>query len=126
MAVPHNRTRQPPPKKQPKPTIVTNGARPRPPVHKIRLPHLPESTQLMGMMALLISNGILLILSGMTVTTTVISLILFVPVIIITSPIWVPIAIFLFFMVAGVLSICGVGLAVAVVQVLIKDFILFK
>ncbi|KAI3521890.1 hypothetical protein L1887_11365 [Cichorium endivia] len=75
--------------------------------------HLSESTHFRGIMALLISSGILLFLSGITVTTTIIGLICFAPIIIITSPIWLPISILLFFVVAGVLSLCGLGLAAA-------------
>ncbi|KAK9054410.1 hypothetical protein SSX86_025488 [Deinandra increscens subsp. villosa] len=95
--------------KQPKPTTITHGSGP---------------TRLMGLMALLVSTAILLVLTATTVTTAVIGFILFAPVIIITSPIWVPAGVFLLFSVAAVLSVCGLGLAAAavlVVQVFIKE-----
>ncbi|KAK9080361.1 hypothetical protein SSX86_000119 [Deinandra increscens subsp. villosa] len=73
--------------------------------------HSPNSTQLMGLMTLLISGAILLLLTGVTITVAVIGLIFFAPIIIFTSPIWVPIGTLLFVVVAGFVSVCGSGLA---------------
>ncbi|XP_058009920.1 oleosin-like [Hevea brasiliensis] len=76
------------------------------------LAHAPKSTQLVGFLTLLISGSILLILSGITITVAVLSLIFFAPLIIISSPIWLPVGIFLFLSIAGFLSICEVAVAV--------------
>ncbi|KDP20078.1 hypothetical protein JCGZ_05847 [Jatropha curcas] len=74
--------------------------------------HAPNSTQLVGLLTLLITGSILLLLAGLTVTATVLALIFFAPLIVISSPIWIPVAIFLFISVAGFLSICGFAAAV--------------
>ncbi|OAY59298.1 hypothetical protein MANES_01G021400v8 [Manihot esculenta] len=47
-----------------------------------------------------------------TVTVAVLGLIFLTPLIIVSSPIWLPVGIVLFLTVAGFLSICGVGVAV--------------
>ncbi|KAJ6672579.1 OLEOSIN [Salix viminalis] len=70
-------------------------------------------SQLVGLSTLLISGAILLLLTGIAVTGSTLGLILFTPLIIISSPIWAPISVFLFFVVAGFLTFCGLGLAVA-------------
>lgn len=100
--------------KQPKPTTIINHHARR---KQQQLPPSPESIQLQGLMALLISTGILFILTGATFTTLVTSLVLFLPVVIVTSPLWVPTSVFMLFVVAMVLLVCGVGLAAAVVLV---------
>ncbi|OAY50224.1 oleosin [Manihot esculenta] len=74
--------------------------------------HAPNSTQLVGFLTFLISASILLLLTGITVTVSVLGLIFFAPLIILSSPIWFPVGIILFLSVAGFLSICGVGVAV--------------
>ncbi|XP_010461720.1 PREDICTED: oleosin 16 kDa-like [Camelina sativa] len=61
------------------------------------------SGQLFGLLAFFISGGILLLLTGITVTASVLGIIAFLPVIIITSPIWIP----LFLLVTGFLSLAG-------------------
>ncbi|KAI3686607.1 hypothetical protein L1987_80287 [Smallanthus sonchifolius] len=73
--------------------------------------HSLNSTQLMGLMTLLISSAILLLLTGVTITVAVVGLIFFAPIIILTSPIWVPIGTLLFVVVFGFVSVCGSGLA---------------
>ncbi|KAJ9187317.1 hypothetical protein P3X46_002786 [Hevea brasiliensis] len=73
--------------------------------------HAPNSTQLFSFLTLLISGSILLLLTGITVTVTVLVLIFFAPLIIVSSPIWVPVGILLFLSVAGFLSVCGVVVA---------------
>uniref|UniRef100_A0A2N9HIR2 Oleosin n=1 Tax=Fagus sylvatica TaxID=28930 RepID=A0A2N9HIR2_FAGSY len=69
--------------------------------------HAPNSTQLVGLLTLLISASILLLLTGLTVTATVLGLIFFTPLILLTSPFWVPIGTILFVLTAAFLSICG-------------------
>ncbi|XP_074315789.1 oleosin G-like [Silene latifolia] len=71
----------------------------------------PNSTQLIGILTLLISGGILLVLTGITLTAFVLGLIFFAPVIILTTPFWLPVATVLFFTVFGFLSLCGFGIA---------------
>ncbi|XP_010500440.1 PREDICTED: oleosin 16 kDa-like [Camelina sativa] len=69
------------------------------------------SGQLFGLLAFFISGGILLLLTGITVTASVLGIIAFLPVIIITSPIWIP----LFLLVTGFLSLAGFLFATGVV-----------
>ncbi|TMW88395.1 hypothetical protein EJD97_018610 [Solanum chilense] len=71
-------------------------------------PHVPNSTQLMGFLTLVISGGILLLLTGVTITTIILGLIFLTPLILITSPIWIPIFVAAF----GFLSLCGFGAVV--------------
>ncbi|GMN57930.1 hypothetical protein TIFTF001_027034 [Ficus carica] len=66
----------------------------------------------MGILTLIVSGAILLLLTGATVTATVLGLVLFTPLIVLSSPIWVPAAFVLFFVAAGFLSLCGFGVAV--------------
>ncbi|ESQ48044.1 hypothetical protein EUTSA_v10021947mg [Eutrema salsugineum] len=65
--------------------------------------HSPTSSQLFGFLALFISTGILLFLLGVTATATTIAFIVFLPVIIVSSPIWIPI----FVIVVGFLTVTG-------------------
>ncbi|CBI15408.3 unnamed protein product, partial [Vitis vinifera] len=74
--------------------------------------HAPNSTQFIGFLALIVSGCILLFLTGLTITATVIGLIFFTPLILLSSPIWVPAGTVLFLAAAGFLSMCGFGLAV--------------
>ncbi|EEF50653.1 oleosin G [Ricinus communis] len=69
--------------------------------------HAPNSTQFMGILTLLISGSILLLLIGITVTALVMGLVFFTPLIIVSSPIWFPIGVLLFFAAAGFFSVCG-------------------
>ncbi|KAL6953388.1 hypothetical protein U1Q18_051745 [Sarracenia purpurea var. burkii] len=75
--------------------------------------YAPNSRQLLGFFTLVISGGILLLLTGMTVTVAVLSLIFLTPLLVISSPIWIPVAAALFVATAGFLSMCSIGLAVA-------------
>ncbi|XP_071696334.1 oleosin G [Rutidosis leptorrhynchoides] len=85
--------------------------------------HSPNSTQLMGIMTLVISGAILLLLTGVTVTVAVVGFIFIAPIVILTSPIWVPIGTLVFVLVAGFVSVCVSGLAaVAAVLWLYKYF----
>ncbi|KAK6787604.1 hypothetical protein RDI58_016129 [Solanum bulbocastanum] len=99
------------------PNYFFNNTQTRPPLRPIRTsyvpsflqkllqPHVPNSTQLMGFLTLGISVGILLLLTGVTITTIILGLIFFTPLILITSPIWIP----LFIAAVGFLSLCGFG-----------------
>ncbi|KAI3942201.1 hypothetical protein MKW98_003800 [Papaver atlanticum] len=71
--------------------------------------HAPNSTQVVGLLTLVISGGILLFLTGLTLTATVMGLIFFTPLIILSSPIWVP-AGTVFIAIAGFLFMTGVSL----------------
>ncbi|KAL3839563.1 hypothetical protein ACJIZ3_024154 [Penstemon smallii] len=73
--------------------------------------HAPNSIQLIGFATLIISGGILLLLTGLTLTATILGLIFFGPLILISSPIWVPVGFFIFVTVAGTLSFLGFGVA---------------
>lgn len=65
------------------------------------------STRSIGLLTLAISGGALLLLVGLTVTGTLLGLILFAPLILILSPIWVPTCALLFVTV----SLCGLAVA---------------
>lgn len=73
--------------------------------------HAQNSTQVVGFLTLVITGGILLLLSGLTLTATVMGLIFFSPLIILSSPIWVPAGTVLFVAIGGVLSMSGFGLS---------------
>lgn len=81
-------------------------------IQKLRQ-HAPNSTQLVGFATLVISGGILLLLTGLTLTATVLGLIFFAPMILISSPIWVPLGTLLFIAIAGFLSFFGFGVTAA-------------
>ncbi|KAK4256023.1 hypothetical protein QN277_008944 [Acacia crassicarpa] len=85
--------------------------------------HAPNSIQLIGLLTLLITGSVLLLLTGLTVAGTVLGLIFFAPLIIISSPIWVPVGTVLFMVAAGFLSICGFGVVfVAVLSWMYRYF----
>ncbi|XP_057444174.1 oleosin-like [Lotus japonicus] len=71
-----------------------------------------NSKQLFGVFTLLITVTISLILTGLTVVVAILGLIVFAPVIIVLSPIWVPACAALFLVTAGFLCTCGFGLVV--------------
>ncbi|XP_022735168.1 oleosin 1-like [Durio zibethinus] len=73
----------------------------------------PNSTQLLGFLTLFISASILLILTGITVTATILGFIFFMPLILISIPLWFPVGTVLFVTTAGFLSACGFGVMVA-------------
>ncbi|RZC82120.1 hypothetical protein C5167_044906 [Papaver somniferum] len=77
--------------------------------------HAPNSTQVVGLLTLVISGGILLFLTGLTLTATVMGLIFFTPLIILSSPIWVPAGTVLFIAIAGFLSMTGFGVSLLAV-----------
>ncbi|XP_068642100.1 oleosin G-like [Aristolochia californica] len=72
--------------------------------------HTPNSAQVVGFLTLIISGGILLLLTGLTLTATALALIFFTPLIILSSPIWIPVGIVLFFATAGFFTACAFGL----------------
>ncbi|EHA8591720.1 oleosin 1 [Cocos nucifera] len=72
----------------------------------------PTSTQVVGFLTLVISGGFLLLLTGLTLTGTVAGLVFFGPIILLTCPIWFPVAAVIFIAIAGFLSFCGFGVAV--------------
>ncbi|CAF2105995.1 oleosin-like [Brassica napus] len=73
----------------------------------------PEhSRQRFGLLAFFISCGILLLLTGITLTAFVLGFIAFLPIIIISSPIWIP----LFLLVTGFLSVAGFLFSTAAVM----------
>jgi len=73
--------------------------------------HTPNPTQILGFITLFVSGAILLLLTGLTLTGTVIGLVVLTPVLIFFSPILIPVATVLFVAVAGFLSAGGFGLA---------------
>ncbi|XXG74346.1 hypothetical protein AAC387_Pa07g3088 [Persea americana] len=73
--------------------------------------HAPNSAQLVGFLTLVVSGGILLILTGLTLTATVLALIFFTPLVLLSSPIWVPAGTVIFIAIAGFLSMCALGVA---------------
>ncbi|KAL5544698.1 hypothetical protein UlMin_008482 [Ulmus minor] len=91
-------------------------------LHK-RHQNTPNSAQLMGFMTLIISGLILLLLTGLTVTATVVVLIFLTPLIILSSPVWFPIAVLFSICAAVFFSLCGIGGAtVAVLSWLYRYF----
>lgn len=68
--------------------------------------HAPSSTQIIGFLALLVSGAILLLFAGVTLAAAVLGLILLYPVILLTSPIWVP--------AGAALVVAGGGLLLAI------------
>ncbi|KGN63794.1 oleosin 1 [Cucumis sativus] len=75
--------------------------------------HAPNSPQLLGFLTLFISASILIFLTGLTLTAAVLAFIFLTPFLLLTSPIWLPVAFFLFLATAGVLSLAGLALATA-------------
>ncbi|KAI6683355.1 hypothetical protein NL676_029268 [Syzygium grande] len=78
-----------------------------------------------GSAHLVVADAVLLLLIGLTITAAVVGLILPAPLVIVSSPVWVPvpIAAVLFVAVAAVLSACGFGvIALAGVSWLYKYF----
>ncbi|KAF7113873.1 hypothetical protein RHSIM_RhsimUnG0106300 [Rhododendron simsii] len=74
----------------------------------------PNSTRVIGFLTLIITGAVFLLLAGVTISTTVLGLIFFSPLLLISSPIWVPVGALLFVFAAGVLCFCGFGVVVAV------------
>ncbi|WOK98020.1 oleosin 1-like [Canna indica] len=69
----------------------------------------PNSTQLISF---IISGSILLFLSGLTLIGTVMAIVFLGPIVLLTSPIWVPAAFLIFVTAVAIVSACGFGVAV--------------
>ncbi|XP_066367514.1 oleosin G-like [Miscanthus floridulus] len=78
-----------------------------PPSSATLLRRVPNSTQVVGFLTLLVSGAVLLLLTGLTLTGAVVALVFLGPIALLTSPIWVPIAVALFVLTAAALSACG-------------------
>ncbi|XP_020581141.1 oleosin 16 kDa-like [Phalaenopsis equestris] len=77
--------------------------------------HAPNSSQVVGFLSLVISAAILLILTGLTVSGATLGLIVFGPLLLITSPVWVPVGAVAFVLLAGAASVVGAAVASAAV-----------
>ncbi|PKU79432.1 oleosin 1-like [Dendrobium catenatum] len=77
--------------------------------------HAPTSSQVVGFFSLVISAAILLILAGLTVSGATLGLIVFGPLLLITSPVWVPVGAVAFVLLAGAASAVGAAVAAAAV-----------
>ncbi|KAK8587189.1 hypothetical protein V6N13_086192 [Hibiscus sabdariffa] len=74
--------------------------------------HAPNTTHLLGFLILFfVSASILLLLTGITLTATIFGFIFFMPLIVLSSPVWFPICAMLFLAAAVILSACGFGVA---------------
>ncbi|KAG6499123.1 hypothetical protein ZIOFF_038879 [Zingiber officinale] len=73
--------------------------------------HVPDSNQLVGLLTLVIFAGIFVLLAGATLIAALLTFAFLGPILLLTSPIWVPAAIFLFAAVTVTLSACGVAAA---------------
>ncbi|CAN6327185.1 unnamed protein product [Urochloa humidicola] len=73
--------------------------------------HAPNSTQLVGFLTLLVSGAALLLLTGLTLTGAVVALVFLAPIALLTSPIWVPVAVLLAVLAAATISACGFAVA---------------
>ncbi|KAL2974619.1 hypothetical protein AAZX31_14G114200, partial [Glycine max] len=60
---------------------------------------------------LIFSNSILLVVTAPTIAGAILGLIFFLPLIILSSPVWVPAGTLVFIVTAGFLSVCGFGVA---------------
>lgn len=92
--------------------VTRQGQPPRPTT--VTLHRIPPqtSTRFLGLLTLAITGGVLLLLTGITVTGTLMCLIVFAPLIFILSPIWVPVGAILFVTVFALLSLCGLGVSI--------------
>nr|ACG37867.1 oleosin Bn-V [Zea mays] len=65
----------------------------------------PNSTQVVGFLTLLVSGAVLLLLTGVTLTGAVVALVFLGPIALLTSPIWVPVAVVISAIVAAALPV---------------------
>jgi hypothetical protein len=71
----------------------------------------PNSRQILGLMFLLSAVGFVLLLAGVTLTGTTITVLLATPVVIFFSPVWIPLATVAFFAVSALLGAGAFGVA---------------
>jgi hypothetical protein len=70
--------------------------------------HAPNSTQVVGFLTLAVSGAaVLVLLTGLALTGAAVALVLLGPLALLTSPIWVPVAIALFVLAAAAVSTLG-------------------
>ncbi|KAI9117398.1 hypothetical protein K1719_011564 [Acacia pycnantha] len=69
--------------------------------------HAPTPSQIVSLIAICIVGALSLFVAGITVT-----LVIMTPLIILSSPIWFPVAAIIFLFIAGFLSFCGFGFVV--------------
>lgn len=85
--------------------------------------HAPNSSQVVGFLSLIVSAAILLVLTGLTVSGATLGLIVFGPLLLVTSPVWVPAGAVVFVLLAGAASVVGAAIAaVAVATWLFRYF----
>ncbi|CAJ2642085.1 unnamed protein product [Trifolium pratense] len=89
------------------PKLITTAVSASPPLLRN---NVSNSTQLFGLLTLLIISTISLILTGLTLVIIIMGLILFSPLIILLSPIWVPVFAISFVFTVMFLSTCGFGI----------------
>ncbi|XP_021849832.1 oleosin G [Spinacia oleracea] len=85
-----------------------------PPPHTTFLHRFQEtspSTQLIGFLTLAITSGILLLLAGFTVTAFILGFIVFAPIIVLSSPFWLPVFVLVVVPLLGFFCFCGFGIA---------------
>ncbi|GMJ13537.1 hypothetical protein like AT3G18570 [Hibiscus trionum] len=71
--------------------------------------YAPDSAQLLGLFTLFLFASILIVLTGITATAAILGCIFFMPLILVSSPVWFPIGAVLFVSIAGFLSACSFG-----------------
>ncbi|CAK9190423.1 unnamed protein product [Sphagnum jensenii] len=72
----------------------------------------PNSRQILGLVTLLAIGGLLLLLGGLAITGTTVTAVLATPVLILFSPILIPLAVVAFFTIGGLLGAGTFGVAV--------------
>jgi hypothetical protein len=72
----------------------------------------PTSRQILGLVTLLVAGGLLLLLGGLALTGTTITVLLATPVLIFFSPVLIPLAVVAFFIIGGLLGASTFGVAV--------------
>ncbi|KAG0489243.1 hypothetical protein HPP92_008023 [Vanilla planifolia] len=75
--------------------------------------HSPNSSQVVGFLTLALSGAILLLLIGITVIGATLGFIAFVPLLLMTSPVWVPLVSSAFVLLAGAAAFSGTAVATA-------------
>lgn len=73
--------------------------------------HAPNSSQLVGLLTLVVSGGILLAFACITFTVAALAFVFLGPILLLTSPVWVPVAALVFGATVVALSACSFGMA---------------